>query len=164
MAGDRPDEFQRHVTRVRCGEPDADRPIDTGNRFQKVGKIERAIAIGIDVLSKKRDFLESPRGECLDFLHDSGKRPAPLPAPGEGHDAERTELVASPHNRDPGANAVSPERRDVVIGFNAGESDRYSLLSIPCVPKKGGGLSVLIRTDNQIDGLPDTPGPFAENL
>ncbi len=116
---DRLDQPVGHVLRVRRCKANTHRPVHTGYGPHQLGKIVPAVVIRIHILPEQRDFAEPPDREVCHLFNHTLQRPAPLPPACERHDTERTELVASPHDRNPGAYPVRPERDDVAVVLHA---------------------------------------------
>src|SRR3989338_2213725 len=151
LSGDGGDELVRHVLGMRCRKTHTDRPVDGSYRRQKVCKVFSIIPVRIHILAEERHFLEPAGDEVLNFTNNAGKRAAPFASARERHDAERAKLVASPHHRNPGADAIGPERNDVVIIFHARQPDRDPFLPRQSSFNKIGQLSIFVGTDDQVD-------------
>ena len=123
-----------------------------------------AVAVRVHILSEERDFPEPARGQTTDFFHDARQGPAPFPPPCERHHAKGAELVASAHHRNPGADALGPQRHNVLVGFHTGEADGNPLFPFEGAGSGAGKLPVFVRTDNDVHKTLFLDEPFPQPL
>ena len=93
------------VSGVAGHKPDQEIAGKLGNLSQKIRKIHAAVqilAVGVDVLAQKGDFLAAVLNEFPAFCQNAFAFAAPLPAPDIGHDAVGAEIVAAVHDGHPG--------------------------------------------------------------
>src|SRR5690606_33906231 len=64
------------------------------------------IFIGIYILSQKGDLPIAGSKQILRLFYDGFRTSAAFAAPRKGNNTKRTHIIASPHNRDKGSNAV----------------------------------------------------------
>ncbi len=79
---------------------DARQPLDPGQRPDQAGEIpglavRPGAPVGVDVLAEERELARAGGDQLPGLGQDRGGRARGLDAPGVGHDAERTKLVAA---------------------------------------------------------------------
>ena len=85
------------------------------NLFQQIREMIvciQIIAVGVDILAQKGNFLVSGLYQLPDLRKDRRGFPAALPAPDVGNNAVGTEIIASVHDGNPSLHAPFPHHRD----------------------------------------------------
>ena len=100
-----------HILRMRSGETHAHFGSEVRYRCEQPGKIRNHV-VGIDetiavyVLPEQGNFLKTASAQVVDFVEDALQLPAALSSAGVGHNAVRTEVIASAHYADEATHTV----------------------------------------------------------
>jgi hypothetical protein len=109
--------------------------------------------IAVNVLSQKRDFLETTVAEVAHFAEDAFHITAALTATGERHNAIVTEVVATAHDADKTANFVTQTdtlRYHITISLGCGEFHIDGLMAEFSLCNKVGECEIGIRSGHEI--------------
>ena len=116
------EELLAGITRMACHEADEKIPRNLGNGGQQVGKIHAAaqiLAIGVDVLPKKGDFLRAALNQRPALCENVLRLTAAFPPTDVGDDAVGAEIVAAVHDGYPCFQLGIPDLRNA-LGDGAG--------------------------------------------
>ena len=107
---------------MRGCEADSHHTRNLGNSIKKFRETSIAVPVGVHILTKKCNLYKTVIHRLPDLFHNTLHRTAPLSPPGEGDDAECTELVTSPHDGDPRIDSFLAGRIEVFIHFKPRET------------------------------------------
>ena len=147
---DRLDRRVGHVGGVWRGEADALDSGDSVGAAQELGEVDVSVAIGVDGLPEKNDFLEPLRGGVLDLLDHVLDGEASLAPAHVWNDAEGAELVAPAHDADPGADSVGTGGSEIGVGLIPTQTRGQGRLLARLIDEKGK-VAVRVRAYNQIE-------------
>ena len=111
--GHRLNDAPAHIRGMRSQKPDAFQPGDIVQPCQQVGQILPVcpvVSVGVHRLPQRGDFPHAPRRQQRRLLRHLVHRPARLPPPPVGNDAETAHQIAPVDNRHIGGN-IRPLRR-----------------------------------------------------
>ena len=168
LAGHHLEHFVGHVLRMRSGEAHTQIGIHVRDQVHQLGKADDRlplvlhVALGIDiplvavhVLAEQGHLAVALGKQVAGLGHNALRVAAPLPAPGERHDAEAAHVVTTPHDGDEGRHAlvVEADGLDLGIGLLAAEQGIDRFLTTFHLIHEARQVSVGIRPDHQVDQL-----------